>query len=110
VDYYPTVDLLYLVLEVRMLDCWRCVTQTPELSSELMFSSGRLRFNECANIFKYFSDRAASGNLPDLSELDKIAQGLHHTYPTTRAIYLALGDPDGPSSSEWIKFVPWGSV
>ena len=23
VDYYPAVDLMYLVLEVRMLDCWR---------------------------------------------------------------------------------------
>ena len=25
VDYYPSAQLLYLVLDVRMLDCWRCV-------------------------------------------------------------------------------------
>lgn len=23
VDYYPSVELMYLVLDVRMLDCWR---------------------------------------------------------------------------------------
>jgi len=26
VDYYPYMQLAYLVLDVRMLDCWRCVT------------------------------------------------------------------------------------
>jgi len=26
VDYYPSAQLLYLVLDVRMLDCWRCVS------------------------------------------------------------------------------------
>lgn len=25
VDYYPAAELMYLVTEVRMLDCWRCV-------------------------------------------------------------------------------------
>lgn len=24
VDYYPAAELMYLVLDVRMLDCWRC--------------------------------------------------------------------------------------
>jgi len=25
VDYYPHSELAYLILDIRMLDCWRCI-------------------------------------------------------------------------------------
>ncbi|KAF6748295.1 hypothetical protein DFP72DRAFT_1074559 [Ephemerocybe angulata] len=80
VDYYPAVDLLYLVLDTRMLDCWR-----------LQFK-GSDGVTPCVDIFKHFADLTAAKSIPGIEELEKIAQHLHRTYTSTRAIYEALDD------------------
>ncbi|KAF5341893.1 hypothetical protein D9611_001134 [Ephemerocybe angulata] len=95
VDYYPSVDLLYLVLDTRMLDCWR-----------LQFK-GSDGINPCDEIFGHFADLAASGTLPGIEELEKTAAHLHRTYTSTRAIYEALDDTT--KKSRWTAAVPLGA-
>ncbi|KAF6744764.1 hypothetical protein DFP72DRAFT_1078109 [Ephemerocybe angulata] len=88
VDYYPAVDLMYLVLEVRILDCWR------------------LHFN-AKDIFAHFTKLATTGSIPSLKTLEETAQKLHSAYSTTRAIYRATGDTT--KASAWADTVPLGS-
>ncbi|KAF6759280.1 hypothetical protein DFP72DRAFT_961391 [Ephemerocybe angulata] len=96
VDYYPAVDLLYLVLDTRMLDCWRL---------QFKESDG---VTPCVDIFKHFADLAAAKSVPGIEELEKIAQHLHRTYTSTRAIYEALDDTT--KKSRWTASVPCGSA
>ncbi|RDB30543.1 hypothetical protein Hypma_007322 [Hypsizygus marmoreus] len=89
VDYYPCAEFMYLVLDVRMLDCWR-------------------NHFECSNLFKYFENCATANKLPTFEELEAIALTLYRTFSTTRAHYRALDNKGG--TSEWAKNVPLGSL
>ncbi|KAF8872739.1 hypothetical protein BD779DRAFT_1708992 [Infundibulicybe gibba] len=88
VDYYPCAELLFLVLDVRILDCWR-----------LHFS--------CDDLFDHFRGLSAIQNLPEFEDLEAAALKLHRKYSTTRAHYLALHELD--HDSEWVKSIPPGS-
>ncbi|KAM6491593.1 hypothetical protein JOM56_012985 [Amanita muscaria] len=88
VDYYPAAEFLYLVLDVRILDCWR------------------LHFG-CNNLFTYFEDLMASGHLPEIETLEEAARKLHRAYSSTRGVYQALHETT--ETSTWSRTVPLGT-
>ncbi|KAJ7108021.1 hypothetical protein C8R43DRAFT_1140157 [Mycena crocata] len=68
VDYYPSAQLLSLVHDVRMLDCWA------------------IHFNT-TDIFGYFEERAKLGTLPSFEELETGAKLLFETYVSSGSRY-----------------------
>ncbi|KAJ7613612.1 hypothetical protein DFH06DRAFT_1014822 [Mycena polygramma] len=88
VEFYPGSQLLYLVLDARMLDCWSLMLKTED-------------------IFTYFNDLEAANRLPDLAHLSEIAKNLHRTYSSARARDHAQFDLG--RTSMWAKTIPEGS-
>ncbi|KAJ7805931.1 hypothetical protein B0H14DRAFT_2526395 [Mycena olivaceomarginata] len=89
VDFYPGSQLLYLVLDARMLDCWRLLLGTDD-------------------VFEYFDNRAKANQLPDFESLATVARTLYHTYSTARARDHAVVDTG--SASAWAKAIPTGTT
>ncbi|KII83514.1 hypothetical protein PLICRDRAFT_119348 [Plicaturopsis crispa FD-325 SS-3] len=91
VDYYTGAQLAYLVLDVRMLDCWRLYFGTTD-------------------IFAHFTQLAAVKDLPNFEDLESIALRLYRAYMSSRAQYRAMYEADGgDEQSQWSKTVPRGS-
>ncbi|KAJ7118583.1 hypothetical protein C8R43DRAFT_901373 [Mycena crocata] len=88
VDFYPGSQLLYLVLDARMLDCWSLLLGTDD-------------------IFEYFDSLSTQKKLPNLDELLITAKTLHCTYSTARARDHAIYDTG--TTSAWAKTIPKGS-
>ncbi|KAJ6576224.1 hypothetical protein B0H10DRAFT_2235678 [Mycena sp. CBHHK59/15] len=89
VDYYPAADLLALVHDIRMLDCWRV-------------------YFKCDDIHAYFKSLSDSKQLPSFEALEEIARQLFDTYTSTVAETEAAYDArDG--SSAWAEKVPLGT-
>ncbi|KAJ7083421.1 hypothetical protein C8R44DRAFT_722063 [Mycena epipterygia] len=88
VEFYPGSQLLYLVLDARMLDCWSLI-----LGAE--------------DIFEHFDRLAKQKQLPDFEDLVEMAKKLHRTYSTERAHDHAIHDIG--TTSEWAKTIPKGS-
>ncbi|KAJ7883570.1 hypothetical protein B0H13DRAFT_2235396 [Mycena leptocephala] len=88
VEFYPGTQLLYLVLDAKVLDIWRIAFGTPD-------------------IFKYFEDLDKTGKLPDIETLLTMARKLYRAYGTARGRDHAMHDTG--TSSEWAKTVPMGS-
>jgi hypothetical protein len=107
VDYYPSAEFLYLVLDVRILDCWRYDLAHCYLPDMLIYHSHTSIHFGCKDLFQYFEDLALSGNLPEIEALEVSARKLHRAYSSSRGIYRALYDVDG--TSEWAQIVPCGS-
>ncbi|KAJ7104701.1 hypothetical protein C8R44DRAFT_542106, partial [Mycena epipterygia] len=89
VEFYPGSQLLYLVLDARMLDCWSLLLGT-------------------ADIFEHFDALSKQKQLPDLEDLVEMAKKLHRTYSTARARDHAIHDTG--TTSEWAKTIPKGSL
>ncbi|TEB26688.1 hypothetical protein FA13DRAFT_1691951 [Coprinellus micaceus] len=95
VDYYLAVELMYLILRVRILDCWRQVlTVYPNHFA-------------CADIFEYFKQKKAEKKLPGIEEVEATARDLHRAFSSTRAVYEAL--EHSRIASDWTAAVPEGS-
>ncbi|KAJ8509453.1 hypothetical protein ONZ45_g8391 [Pleurotus djamor] len=90
VDYYPTAELVDIVHDMRMLDCWRLHYGTT-------------------NIFNYFKDLADKSLLPTFEELETIAAKLFSAYMTSQAQYSAASDAR-TTPSGWASLVPEGSA
>ncbi|KXN86688.1 hypothetical protein AN958_09775 [Leucoagaricus sp. SymC.cos] len=89
VDYSNGTSLLHLILDVRILDCWRL-------------------FFGCKNLREYFSALATSGgSLPGYDELFSTAKKLHYAYSSSYGIYHALDDVT--RVTPWSSVVPVGS-
>ncbi|EPQ59181.1 hypothetical protein GLOTRDRAFT_24745, partial [Gloeophyllum trabeum ATCC 11539] len=87
VDYYPASQLAYLVLDVRLLDCWRLYFGTED-------------------IFEYFRKLKDDDKLPTFEVLEEAAKTLHRTYTSLRAYERSLnGSQSGayrvPCGSDW---------
>ncbi|KAJ7737980.1 hypothetical protein B0H16DRAFT_1325652 [Mycena metata] len=91
VDYYPSAQLLNLVHDMRMLDCWA------------------LHFNT-TDIFGYFEDRAKRGVLPPFEEIDAVSKKLFETYVSPRTRHQVRVDardeatldiPRAPLGAPW---------
>ncbi|KIJ10718.1 hypothetical protein PAXINDRAFT_16329 [Paxillus involutus ATCC 200175] len=88
VDFYPGAELVYLTLDVHMLDCWRLHLQMDD-------------------IFKHFQRLSATNCLPHLEDLENSARLLYRTYSNAAGIHCAFTDAE--SSSEWCSAAPLGS-
>ncbi|KII90822.1 hypothetical protein PLICRDRAFT_123648 [Plicaturopsis crispa FD-325 SS-3] len=88
VDYYAGTQLAYLILDVRMLDCWR------------------LHFG-CTDIFEYFAHLGKSDMLPNFEDLENTARKLFRAYTSSRAQYRAMFDTS--NESIWSETVPSGT-
>ncbi|KAF8811180.1 hypothetical protein BYT27DRAFT_7221584 [Phlegmacium glaucopus] len=89
VDYYPSAQLLFLILDVRQLDCWRLALGTDD-------------------IFAYFQKLKDNVTLPPFKELEAIARKLYRAYTSSRAQYRALSYAN--SQNPWSKIIPRGST
>ncbi|KAJ3714760.1 hypothetical protein C8R42DRAFT_552055, partial [Lentinula raphanica] len=91
IDYYPGIQLAYLVLDTRMLDCWRLAFNTTD-------------------IFQYFRELSKNDSLPTIEVLESMAKTLFHSYSTTQAYYHALHDAGASeNTSSWNRSVPVGT-
>ncbi|OJT06327.1 hypothetical protein TRAPUB_2789 [Trametes pubescens] len=92
VDFNYGADIMYLVLDARMLDCWRLHFKADDL-------------------FEYFASRTAE-DLPSFEELHSTAKKLYRAYSSHLASERALYSPDPTDErppGEWEKTVPVGS-
>ncbi|PIL27740.1 hypothetical protein GSI_10893 [Ganoderma sinense ZZ0214-1] len=82
VDYYPSLYTVQVVLDARMLDCWR------------------IHF-ECTDLAAHFEGLAAINKLPALDELRSVARKLHQAYSTTSAWTSAMEGGDAAVGMGW---------
>ncbi|KAF8798864.1 hypothetical protein BYT27DRAFT_7228135 [Phlegmacium glaucopus] len=71
VDFYTSIELANLILDVRILDCWQ------------------LYFKQ-ENLFKYFTDLAHSKKLPCLEDLEVATLKLYQSYTSLRGQEKAM--------------------
>ncbi|KAJ3833532.1 hypothetical protein F5878DRAFT_632614 [Lentinula raphanica] len=90
IDYYPGAQLAYLVLDARMLDCWRLAFGTTD-------------------ILQYFRDLNTTNELPAIEVLESMAKNLFRIYSTTQAYYHALHNAGSSKETLWTKSVPVGT-
>ncbi|KAH9922254.1 uncharacterized protein B0H18DRAFT_1185486 [Fomitopsis serialis] len=89
VDYYSSIYVAYLVLDVRMLDCFRLHFETPD-------------------IFVYFKELASRDALPSLEYLYKTSETLYARYMSRRAYEVALtGDRVTETLGIPLSSEPW---
>ncbi|KAJ7440755.1 hypothetical protein FB451DRAFT_1344070 [Mycena latifolia] len=89
VEFYPGTQLLYLVLDAKLLDIWRLGFKTDD-------------------IFEYFEGLEKAGQLPDIEALLPMARKLYRAYGTARGRDHAMFDTG--TTSEWAQTVPAGSL
>ncbi|KAL0956773.1 hypothetical protein HGRIS_002893 [Hohenbuehelia grisea] len=89
VDYYPFMELLDLVHDMRMLDCWR------------------IRFG-VDNLFEHFAKLQSQKLTPSFEELESIAKELFKAYSTASAQAQAASDAHD-ETSPWASAIPQGS-
>ncbi|KAJ3559455.1 hypothetical protein NM688_g327 [Phlebia brevispora] len=89
VDFYPASFFAYLILDARMLDCWRLHFETIDL-------------------FEHFKQLEAEEKLPTLEELRVAARILYRRYSSRHAYYCAMHGENIPGTAEYIPAgTPW---
>ncbi|KAJ6569999.1 hypothetical protein B0H10DRAFT_1648020, partial [Mycena sp. CBHHK59/15] len=88
IEFYPGTQLMYLVLDAKLLDIWRLAFKTED-------------------IFTYFDALAKDCSLPDIETLLPMARKLYRAYGTARGRDHAVSDTG--TTSEWAQTVPTGS-
>ncbi|KAJ7713350.1 hypothetical protein DFH07DRAFT_974764 [Mycena maculata] len=88
VDYYPAADLLGLVHDTCMLNCWRI-------------------YFKCDDLHMYFTERVSTNTLPSFEELETGAKTLYDTYTLTVAQKEGARYVHDEKSS-WAAHVPLG--
>ncbi|KAJ7688815.1 hypothetical protein B0H17DRAFT_1331988 [Mycena rosella] len=88
VEFYTGTQLLYLVLDAKLLDIWRLAFKTDD-------------------IFVYFEELERTGKLPDMETLLPMARKLYRAYGTARGRDHAMHDTG--MASEWAQTVPAGT-
>ncbi|KAK7687036.1 hypothetical protein QCA50_009536 [Cerrena zonata] len=87
VDYYPALYSAFLVLDARMLDCWRLLLGANDL-------------------FDHFLSLEVKKTVPSLVELERHAETLYQRYTTRSAYYSARA---GPRNGQGIDLIPTGT-
>ncbi|KAJ7145966.1 hypothetical protein C8R44DRAFT_826975 [Mycena epipterygia] len=95
VEFYPGTQLLYLVLDAKLLDIWQ-LAFSADLFVYLAFKTD--------NIFDYFEGLEKAKKLPDIEMLLPMACKLYCTYGTARGHDHAMHDTG--TTSEWAQTVP----
>ncbi|KAJ7792476.1 hypothetical protein B0H14DRAFT_2623860 [Mycena olivaceomarginata] len=88
VEFYPGSQLMYLVLDAKLLDIWRLTFKADD-------------------IFEHFEALERTGNLPDMEALLPMARKLYRAYGTARGRDHAIYDTG--TTSDWAQTVPIGS-
>ncbi|KAF9500116.1 hypothetical protein BDN71DRAFT_1577613 [Pleurotus eryngii] len=104
VDYYPSEELLDLVHDMRMLDCWWSVVQAHCILAA--YVDARTFFNT-KDIFAYFADLCKKGSLPSFEALEGIADKLFCSYSTSAAYHQCVSDARS-EQSPWSATIPEG--
>ncbi|KAJ3884823.1 hypothetical protein GG344DRAFT_71047 [Lentinula edodes] len=92
INYYPGVQLAYLILNVWMLDCWCLAFNAPD-------------------IFKDFQELNTKNAIPPLEVFQSMPRQLYCNYSCTQARHHVFNDAGLPKdSSDWCSNVPIGSV
>ncbi|KAJ7267142.1 hypothetical protein C8J57DRAFT_1068065 [Mycena rebaudengoi] len=90
VDYYPSAQLLNLVHDMRMLDCWSTHFNTDD-------------------IFEYFAALGRLDKLPSFEELELAAKKLFETYVVSGARYQVRLDARDEATSGTVR-APLGDL
>ncbi|KAI1781902.1 hypothetical protein LXA43DRAFT_1105136 [Ganoderma leucocontextum] len=93
VDYYPALYTAYIVLDARMLDCWRTVLISDH--DEDLFAH-----------FEHLDER----DIPSLETLREHARTLHNRYSTQQAWVMAMQGGDAALDAGWVSGDPWTPV
>lgn len=109
VDYNEGVELVYLDLDARMLDCWRYVTLIFTICLRYSHQySHRLHFG-FTDLYDGFKKLAADKNLPDIEDLEGISLKLYRVYSSPRAVVSAMCPANDQPKSKWELAVPLGT-
>ncbi|KAJ7674127.1 hypothetical protein B0H17DRAFT_946931, partial [Mycena rosella] len=90
VDYYPSAQLLSLVHDMRMLDCWSVHFETED-------------------IFEHFAVLGRANKLPLFAELESAARSLFKIYVASGASYQ-VGVDARDEATEWMPRAPLGDT
>jgi hypothetical protein len=107
VDYYPNCELVYLILDARIIDCWRygVFDDATNISHPRI---QRLAF-KTTDIIQYSEDLKETDKLPSFEELETMAAKLCQAYSSVKGHHEPLiGLED--DYSWWLSIVPRGSV
>ncbi|KAJ6629792.1 hypothetical protein B0H10DRAFT_2160400 [Mycena sp. CBHHK59/15] len=88
VEFYSRTQLMYLVLDAKILDLWQLVLKTND-------------------IFQYFEGLVQTNKLPDVEILLPIARKLYRAYGMARGRDQAMHYTG--TTNEWAQTVPTGS-
>ncbi|KAI0353618.1 hypothetical protein OH77DRAFT_1406859 [Trametes cingulata] len=88
VDYYPALYQASIVLDARMLDCWRL-------------------YYHCDDLFTHFEALASRDELPTLTQLRMAAEHLHRRYSSQRAWYDAMEGGGAAKDAGWSAGSAW---
>ncbi|KAI0368163.1 hypothetical protein BV20DRAFT_948539, partial [Pilatotrama ljubarskyi] len=88
VDYYPSLYTAYIVLDARMLDCWRTHL-------------------DCDDLHAHFEILSLQNTLPTMAELRQAAATLHHRYSTQKAWFSANEGGSSAAEAGWKTGSPW---
>ncbi|KAF5345682.1 hypothetical protein D9758_013054 [Tetrapyrgos nigripes] len=79
-NYHQALELMYLVADMRMLDCWRlllmCVTKEQGLD-----------VSDCKDVFNIVEVLWVASKVPNTPQFERYAYKLHDLYTTKEAIY-----------------------
>ncbi|CAL1715105.1 unnamed protein product [Somion occarium] len=110
VDYNSGIDLVYLILDARMLDCWQYDAMNYPYVMSLIVLSSRLYFSQ-QDIFEYFKKLSDEKKVPAFEDLEVAARKLHRAYSSVRGVEYATASVEGTQGHQaaWHRTVPLGS-
>ncbi|KAI0682739.1 hypothetical protein C8T65DRAFT_541512, partial [Cerioporus squamosus] len=89
VDYYPAAYVAYIILDGRMLDCWRIELECGD------------------NLFMHFEKLVKEGRVPTLDDLRSHARQLHRKYSTQHAYLRAMKGGESAAAAGWKPGPAW---
>ncbi|KAJ3835052.1 hypothetical protein F5878DRAFT_543819 [Lentinula raphanica] len=81
-NYHDTTDLMYLVADMRMLDCWRLLLTKVACEHSIDTS-------DCDDVFAVIEKLVDASKMPTTQEFENYATVLHEMYTTEKAIHCA---------------------
>ncbi|KAF8825885.1 hypothetical protein HHX47_DHR6000352 [Lentinula edodes] len=108
-DYNQGSELMYFVLDMRMLDCWRLILLREAKQRKIDVTAD-------TDLFEVVKRLGLANVIPELEEFESLADELNRTYSTEGAIYRSangLLDSNSvfpPKGSIWEPSVPVSTI
>ncbi|KAJ7090973.1 hypothetical protein C8R43DRAFT_1142062 [Mycena crocata] len=106
VEFYPGTQLMYLVLDAKLLDIWRLLS-CSQCDSLHPFTFSSLAYKTDDIFFAYFNDLEKQNKLLDMETLLPMARQLYRVYGTVRGRNHAIYNTG--TTRESAQTVPTGS-